>query len=134
MSRGIEIAHLKMTLTPDEGTDLAVLNLVRTEVEPELVWRLQEPLTSGELIVNLRAEGDPEVLREVVGSALDAIANNHNWPATASTWKRSGQANQRRRIDWRPCERFVIDCVPRARSASKEENTGKASGTRARKQ
>jgi len=29
------------------------------------------------LIVNLRAEGDPEVLREVVGSALDAIANSH---------------------------------------------------------
>ena len=49
-SRGIEIAHLKMTLTPDEGSDLAVLNLVRTEVEPELVWRLQEPLESGEMI------------------------------------------------------------------------------------
>lgn len=76
-SRGIEIAHLKMTLAPNEGTDLAVLSLVRTEVEPELVWRLQEPLTAGELIVNLRAEGDPAVLREVVGSALDAIAAAH---------------------------------------------------------
>lgn len=76
-NRGIEIAHLKMTLSPDEGTDLAVLNLVRTEVDPELVWRLQEPLTSGDLILNLRAEGDPAVLREVVGSALDAIANTY---------------------------------------------------------
>lgn len=76
-NRGIEIAHLKMTLSPDEGTDLAVLNLVRTEVEPELVWRLQESLTSGELVLNLRAEGDPAMLQEVVGSALDAITNCH---------------------------------------------------------
>ena len=28
---GIEIAHFKMTLSPDTGNDLAVLNLVRTD-------------------------------------------------------------------------------------------------------
>ncbi|HEX4000440.1 MAG TPA: GTP-binding protein [Pirellulales bacterium] len=76
-SRGIEIAHLKMTFAPDEGSDLAVVNLVRTEIEPELAWKLQEPLGSGEMIVNLRAEAAPEMLREVVGSALDNVAAAH---------------------------------------------------------
>lgn len=64
---GIEIAHFKTTLMPDEGIgDLAVLNLVASDRAPELSHRLQEEMRSGELIVNLRAEGDPERLREVL--------------------------------------------------------------------
>ena len=59
---GIEIAHFKMTLAPDTGNDLAVLNLVRTDGRAESPHRLAEELTDGELIVNLRAEGDPEQL------------------------------------------------------------------------
>ena len=59
---GIEIAHFKMTLAPDTGNDLAVLNLVRTDGRSESPHRLAEELTEGELIVNLRAEGDPEQL------------------------------------------------------------------------
>ena len=57
---GIEIAHFKMTLSPDTGSDLAVLNLVRTDGRAESPHRLAEELTDGELIVNLRAEGDPD--------------------------------------------------------------------------
>ena len=34
---GIEIAHFKMTLSPDTGNDLAVLNLVRTDGRAEVV-------------------------------------------------------------------------------------------------
>jgi Ni2+-binding GTPase involved in maturation of urease and hydrogenase len=67
---GVEIAHLKMTLSPDEGTDLAVLNLVRTEGRAEAPHRLDGDLTDGELIVNLRAEGDPEGLQAVAHNAL----------------------------------------------------------------
>jgi hypothetical protein len=69
----IEIAHFKTTLTPDEGIgDLAVLNLVGTDRVPELSHRLREEMRSGELIVNLRAEGEPEVLRETILKAVSA--------------------------------------------------------------
>jgi hypothetical protein len=74
----IEIAHFKMTLSPDTGTDLAVLNLVRTEGRAESVHRLAEDLTAGELIVNLRAEGDPEHLKSVVVAGLAEVARSMN--------------------------------------------------------
>jgi Ni2+-binding GTPase involved in maturation of urease and hydrogenase len=72
---GVEVAHLKMTLSPDEGNDLAVVNLVRTDGRPEASHSLQEPLESGELIVNLRAEADPDALRAVAGESLKETAS-----------------------------------------------------------
>jgi Ni2+-binding GTPase involved in maturation of urease and hydrogenase len=74
---GFEIAHLKMTLTPGEGSDIAALNLVRTGGDAELSHRLADETTEGELIVNLRAEGDPERLRAVVETALTSAAVQH---------------------------------------------------------
>jgi G3E family GTPase len=71
---GIEIAHLKMTLDPDEGNDLAVVNLVRTEGTVESPHRLSDTVTDGELIVNLRAEGDPAQLKEMALAGLDEAA------------------------------------------------------------
>jgi G3E family GTPase len=71
---GIEIAHFKMTLAPDTGNDLAVLNLVRTDGRSELPHRLAEDLTEGELIVNLRAEGDPEQLNATALAGLEQAA------------------------------------------------------------
>lgn len=70
---GGEIAHLKMTLSPDEGNDLGVLNLVRGDGYPESIHRLQEDIDAGELLVNLRAEADPELLRESVLATLEAL-------------------------------------------------------------
>ena len=72
--RGIEIAHFKMTLSPDTGSDLAVLNLVRTDGRAEVPHQLAEDLSEGELIVNLRAEDDPEQLRAVAVPALEGVA------------------------------------------------------------
>jgi hypothetical protein len=70
-----EIAHLKMTLAPDEeGNDLAVANLVRGDAKTELSHWLQEPLESGQLILNLRAEADPEFCRAAVLDSIEAIA------------------------------------------------------------
>ncbi len=70
-----EIAHLKMTLTPEEGNDLAVMNLVRNDGTAEFSHRLQAPVTGGELIVNLRAESDPELLwRRLQESLAEASA------------------------------------------------------------
>lgn len=71
-----EIAHLKMTLTPDEGlSEIAVLNLVHNEGTAELSHSLQEPLLSGQLIINLRAEGDPELLREATMQTIENCAS-----------------------------------------------------------
>lgn len=78
----VEVAHLKMTLTAGgDGLDIAVTNLVRTEAEPELSFRLAEPFTAGELTVNLRAQAEPATLERVVrevgggfGAVLDKIA------------------------------------------------------------
>lgn len=75
-AQSAEVAHLKMTLAPDEdGNDLAVANLVRDDATAELSHKLAEPLESGQLILNLRAEGDPEVLRTAVIAAIEAVAS-----------------------------------------------------------
>ncbi len=73
-AEGIEIAHLKMTLAPDEGHDLAVLNQTRNDQRAELSHELMDALSEGELILNLRAEGDPDRLSTIAGRALDEAA------------------------------------------------------------
>ena len=60
-----------MTLSPDTGSDMAVLNLVRTDGRAESPHQLAEELTDGELIVNLRAEGDPDQLNAIAIAAPD---------------------------------------------------------------
>ncbi len=72
---GAEIAHLKMTLTPPgDPSEIAALNLVATDREPELSHRLSDPLDDGELLLNLRAEADPVLLDSAVRSALTDVA------------------------------------------------------------
>ncbi|MGV3773340.1 MAG: GTP-binding protein [Verrucomicrobiales bacterium] len=74
----IEIAHLKMTLNPDEDLgDIAVINLVRNDFKPELSQELPEPIESGEMIVNLRAEGAPDLLHDSVTKALYQLMQEH---------------------------------------------------------
>lgn len=66
-----EVAHVKMTLSPNEGIgDIAVVNLVRNDFVPELSIELPEPIHSGQLIVNCRAEAAPETLLEAVHHAI----------------------------------------------------------------
>ena len=72
-----EIAHLKMTLTPEgHGRDIGVANLTASDVSPELSHSLQETLEEGHLIVNLRAEADPESLRAVVQQTFETIGED----------------------------------------------------------
>ena len=80
---GIEIAHFKMTLSPDTGQDLGVLNLVRTDGRAESPHRLADALTDGELILNLRAEADPERLKTVAFAALQRLARESHLTADA---------------------------------------------------
>jgi G3E family GTPase len=71
---GAEIAHLKMTLSPDSGLGgVAVINLVRNDFVPELSLTLEEAVESAQVIVNLRAEADPESLRAAVQAAAEAL-------------------------------------------------------------
>jgi G3E family GTPase len=73
----IEIAHLKMTLTPAEhDRDLCVVNAVSTDAPPVSPFRLQDVIDTGELIINLRAEGHPDVLLREATGALTAQAAN----------------------------------------------------------
>ncbi|TDU68125.1 glyoxalase/bleomycin resistance protein/dioxygenase superfamily protein [Prosthecobacter fusiformis] len=70
---GTEIAHFKMTYSPDDGIagELASINLVRSDYIPELGMELDEPSEGGQLIVNLRAEADPATLMEAVKTGLE---------------------------------------------------------------
>jgi G3E family GTPase len=69
-----EIAHLKMTLSADGGLgDLAIVNLVRSDFVPELSQELPDLIRSGQLILNLRAEGEPESLRQAVEETLRGV-------------------------------------------------------------
>lgn len=71
--QGIEIAHFKMTFSPDDGIggELASINLVRSDYIPELGMTLDEDTTGGQLIINLRAEGEPADLLLAVRDGLE---------------------------------------------------------------
>ncbi len=73
-----EIAHLKMTLSPDGGLgDIAVVNVVRNDFVPELSILLPDVVESGQLIVNVRAEAAPETLHTAVVDSVAALAVAH---------------------------------------------------------
>jgi G3E family GTPase len=76
---GAEIAHLKMTLTPEEDTgDLGVINLVRGDASPFMAHTLSADIESGELLINLRAETDPELLHQAFTRVLREVAGEEN--------------------------------------------------------
>jgi hypothetical protein len=72
LAENAEVAHLKMTLTPDHGLhgEVAVINLVRNDFRPEFGQELEEPVTGAQIILNLRAEADPERLAAIVEQAV----------------------------------------------------------------
>ena len=68
---GIEIAHFKMSLRSDEndkvGTSgLAVVNVVRNDSPAEISLRMKARVKAGEILINLRAEGAPQMLKRIV--------------------------------------------------------------------
>jgi G3E family GTPase len=73
----VEIAHLKMTFDPNHPFgELAVINLVRNDYVAELSQTLGDPVTGGELVINLRGETDPELLRKVIEQGLYGVAED----------------------------------------------------------
>lgn len=72
-----EVAHLKMTFSPEPGLgEIAVVNLVRNDFVPELSQTLEEPANAGQLIVNLRAEAAPDTLRAALDAARRDLADD----------------------------------------------------------
>lgn len=71
-----EIAHLKMTLDSNDGTgSLSVVSVVRSDGEPDLRESLMDRVAGGSLILNLRAEADPEFLKQVTEQALASLGS-----------------------------------------------------------
>ena len=72
-----EIAHLKMTFSPDDALsgEVAVINLVRSDYKPELSVQLDEPVQAGQIILNLRAEAAPELLAKAVQEGVVEVAS-----------------------------------------------------------
>ena len=72
----LEIAHLKMTLAPEDETGgLAIINLVGSEFDAEASQQLMDDVERGEIILNIRAEAPPEALEAVVRQAVAACSN-----------------------------------------------------------
>ena len=70
---GAEVAHFKMRLVDSRGREGAV-HTTGSGRTCEVRGRLGQRLEAGDLIINLRAEAEPEVLREAVLSGLTQVA------------------------------------------------------------
>ncbi len=74
VAQSAEIAHFKMTFSPDTGfAETGVVNLVRSDYVPELSQDLEEPTAGGQLILNLRAEADPDLLADSVVAGVSSL-------------------------------------------------------------
>lgn len=80
-----EVAHLKMTLSPEDSLfhEIAAINLVGNDYAAELSLKLETPIKKGQLILNLRAEAAPEALGRVVHEAL--AASTRDFPTLNAT-------------------------------------------------
>jgi len=56
------------------GGEVAVINLVRNDLVPELSQQLDEEVAAGQLILNLRAEADPAVLERALSESIRQLA------------------------------------------------------------
>lgn len=68
-SSGIEVAHLKVALEPKEvkgARKMGAIQWVRSDSEPEFTKHLKEPFTQGRMLLNLRAEAEPDLLSDLV--------------------------------------------------------------------
>ncbi len=77
-AKGIEIAHLKMTLDPEDPSgNLAVVSLVTSDSEPDLRESLMDEVEQGDLVLNLRAEADPDELRKSTEESMAALSGKN---------------------------------------------------------
>lgn len=70
-----EVAHFKMALTAADSR-LGVINQVKSGIAPEISRSFGGDFLHGRLTVNLRAEGDPERLREIVEECVKQVSRD----------------------------------------------------------
>ncbi len=71
---GGEIAHLKITMDPEESIgELAVVSVLGNEVVPELSNELEDLVQKGQIIVNIRAEVSPDILEQSLQRTLSRV-------------------------------------------------------------
>jgi G3E family GTPase len=87
---GGEIAHLKMTLDSGDGS-LSVVSLVSSDGEPDLRESLLDRVSGGSLIINLRAETDPDILHAATRKTLEGLPGNIRWSVEHSEHFRPGR-------------------------------------------
>lgn len=72
---GVQLAHFKMSLAGKDGegkpAGLAVVNAVSNGTPAMLSRQLERRISRGRMLVNLRAEGAPEILAAAVTRCLD---------------------------------------------------------------
>lgn len=94
----IEVAHLKMTLTPTgDAFDIGAVNLVASDRKPELSHTLLDPVAGGDLILNLRAEAMPDVLEAMARSVIAGWQGQHLQLSNLQSFQ-PGQPNPTHRI------------------------------------
>ena len=71
------IAHCKMTLRSLDSAAVAAINLVRSDLTPELSMELDAPVSNGVLMVNVRAETAPAELPALLRAALVEVESEH---------------------------------------------------------
>jgi len=94
LAAGDEIAHLKMTLdTAQDDGQLAAISMVTSEGAPDARESLLDRVTGGALIINLRAESDPEALARITDEVLTATLGDHglDWTLEHSEHFRPGR-------------------------------------------
>jgi hypothetical protein len=66
----VEIAHAKISIESGRPADFGSMSLTSTAAEPQVVWSSEARLIEGHLLLNLRAEADPDLLRNETMAAL----------------------------------------------------------------
>ena len=99
MERGkIPVAHCKASLQDDTGAILRV-QLTRSGDKPVFAGELGGALRGGRLLINLRAEAEPERLSEIVSDALAGTLQGIRHEITEFACFKPGQPVPTRRME-----------------------------------
>lgn len=69
-ANGTEVAHLKASFEVSGSGEMAAIQWVASDRWPEITLSLADPVSAGNLTVNIRAEDDPRRITAIVDEAL----------------------------------------------------------------
>jgi len=98
--RDIELAHLKMTLSPDTGNDLAVGNLVRNQSNVELSHELAEPVEEGFSVAQSSRRGRSRATEASGRRGVTQAGLNYVWKSSSRISRRFGREGRNPHTGW----------------------------------